>query len=83
MVNRFVHPVRLVDMSDPQMKKCGELAYRALLPGAESIIQDASIVPAMTMEQRAEFYAEVAKDFRNLEYKGEVRQYDPSFSGRD
>jgi hypothetical protein len=83
MVDRFVHTPSLVDVSDPQMKKCGELAFGALLPGAESLILDASIVPIMTAEERGEFYEMVVKDFRNLEYKGEIRQYNPSFRGCD
>jgi hypothetical protein len=78
-----VHTVPLADVSDPQLKKCGELAYGALLPGAESFILDASIIPIMTTDERGEFYEGVVKDFRNLEYKGEIRQYNPLFQGCD
>jgi hypothetical protein len=77
MVNRFVQTPSFVDVSDPQMKRCGELAFGALLPGAESLILDASVIPTMTAQERGEFYEGVVKDFRNLEYKGEIRQYNP------
>lgn len=59
------------------MKKCGELAYGALLPGVESLMSDSSMIPMMTTEERGQFYEGVVKDFHNLEYKGEIRQYDP------
>ena len=70
--------IPVTNPSDPHLKKVGELGLPVMIPAVDNL-GDAAMGPRpkMTVDERKSFYEEVKKDFANLEYKGEARQYGP------